>query len=110
MVAAPIYHISLDERGVAYISGTSMKIAHIAIDAERWSMTPQQIRENYPRLSLAQIYAALAYYYDHKEDIDARIALENEEYERLRARNPNPFTREQLVERSQQRQCGETTE
>ena len=97
MVAAPINHISLDERGVAYISGTTMKVAHIAIDAETWGMTPQQIQENYPHLSLAQVHAALAYYYDHKDAIDARIAQENKEYERLRADNPNPFTREQLA-------------
>ena len=108
MVAAPINHIRLDERGVAYISGTTMKVAHIAIDAEIWGLTPRQIQENYPHLSLAQIHAALAYYYDHKGDVDAWIAQENAEYERLRAQNPNPFTREQLAERSKQRQRGET--
>jgi uncharacterized protein (DUF433 family) len=94
----------LDERGVAYISGTSMKVAHIVIDAERWHMTPQQIQENYPRLTLDQIQAALAYYHDHRNDIEAQISQENEEYERLRAENPNPFTREQFAERSKQRQ------
>ena len=60
MAAAPIYHISLDERGVAYIAGTSMKIADIAIDSKTWGMTPQEIQENDPRLSLAQTYAAQA--------------------------------------------------
>jgi uncharacterized protein (DUF433 family) len=97
-------YISLDERGVAYINGTSMKVAHIAIDAERWGMTPQQIQENYSRLTLDQIDAALAYYHNHRDDIEAQISQENEEYERLLAENPNPFTREQLVERSKQRQ------
>jgi uncharacterized protein (DUF433 family) len=110
MVAAPIHHINLNERGVAYIAGTSMKVAHIAIDAETWGMTPQQIRDNYPHLSLAQIHAALAYHYDHKDTIDAQIALETEEYERLRAESPNPFTREQLHERWQRRQRGERPE
>jgi uncharacterized protein (DUF433 family) len=59
MAAAPIY-LSLDERGVAYIAGTSMKIADIAIDSMTWGMTPQEIQENDPRLSLAQIYATQA--------------------------------------------------
>lgn len=110
MVVAPINHVSLDKNGVAYISGTTMKMAHIAIDAETWGMTPQQIQENYPRLSLAQVHAALAYYYDHKDAIDARIAQEKEEYERLRVENPNPFTREQLAERWKQRPRSETPE
>ena len=106
MIAAPIHHISLDERGIAYIAGTAMKVAHVAIDAEMWGMTPQQIQENYPRLSLAQIHAALSYYYDHRDVIDAQIAQEAAEYEQLRAEFPNPFTREQLYERWQQRQTG----
>ena len=110
MVAAPIHHISLDERGVAYIDGTSMKVAHIAIDSETWGMTAQQIQDNYPYLSLAQIHAALAYYYDHKDAIDAQIAEGVREYEGLRNEFPNPFTREQLQERWQRRQRGEPLE
>jgi uncharacterized protein (DUF433 family) len=96
MVDAPIEHISLDESGTAYIRGTTLKVADLAIDAETWGMTARQIRENHPRLSLAQIHAALAYYYDHKDAIDAQIAREVEEVERLRAKNPNPLTRQQL--------------
>src|SRR5947209_8586657 len=101
MVAAPIQHISLDERGIAYLDGTAMKVSHIAIDAQKWGMTAQQIQENYPRLSLGQIYAALAYYYDHQEAIDAQIAQEVAEVERLRAELPNPLTREQFAERQE---------
>jgi uncharacterized protein (DUF433 family) len=110
MVAAPIHHISLDERGIAYIAGTSMKVAHIVIDSQTWSMTPPQIQDNYPHLSLAQIHAAMAYYYDHKDTIDAQIAQAAEEYERLRIALPNPFTREQLHERWERRQRGEQPE
>ena len=32
MVAAPINRISLDERGVAYISGTRIKVWHLAVE------------------------------------------------------------------------------
>ena len=110
MVAAPIHPISLDERGIAYIAGSSMKVAHIAIDAQTWGMTAQEIQDNYPHLSLAQIHSALAYYYDHRDTIDEQIAQDTEEYERLRAEFPNPFTREQLHERQQQRQRGQQTE
>jgi uncharacterized protein (DUF433 family) len=107
MVVAPIDHICLDERGTAYIAGTSLKVAAIAIDAVTWEMTPQQIQENYPKLSLAQIHAALAYYYDHQAEIDAQLAAWDAEYEKLRTANPNPLTREQLEERLQRRQSSE---
>ncbi|MEG4938928.1 hypothetical protein [Microcoleus sp. F4-D5] len=36
-------------------------------------------------MNLAQVYAALAYYYANKKQIDAEIAAENAESERLEA-------------------------
>ena len=39
--------------------------------------TPEQMLEEYPSLTLAQIHAALAYYYDNREEIEQ--ALEEEE-------------------------------
>jgi uncharacterized protein (DUF433 family) len=108
VTAAPIYHICIDERGVAYIDGTTIKVADIVIDATTWAMTPQQIQENYPKLSLAQIYAALSYYHDHRAEIDRQLAAWDAEYEKLRAENPNPLTRQQLQERRRGRPSDET--
>lgn len=101
MGTAPIHHVNLDECGIAYIAGTSMKVAHIVIDVQTWGMTPQEIQDNYPSLSKAQIHAALAYYYDNNEIVDEQIAQGAEEYKRLRAEFPNPLTREQLHQRWQ---------
>jgi hypothetical protein len=39
----------------------------------------------YPHLSLAQIYAAFAYYHDHQNELDAQIEQSVETYERLKA-------------------------
>ena len=36
--------------------------------------TPEQIHEMYPDATLAQIHAALAYYYDHVDEIEADLA------------------------------------
>jgi hypothetical protein len=50
--------------------------------------TPEQILEKYPDLTLAQVHAALTYYYDNLEQIDAYIAEDeawDERYERDRA-------------------------
>jgi uncharacterized protein (DUF433 family) len=102
MVAAPINHIVLDERGVAYIAGTRIKVRHVVIQHSAWNQSPQQIREAYPQLSLGQIYAALAYYCDHQEPIDAEIAAADRLVEELRAQHPNPLTRAQLEERLRQ--------
>jgi hypothetical protein len=48
----------------------------------------EQIRAQYPHLSLAQIHAALAYYYDHQPELDARIAQTLRETDTLRGALP----------------------
>jgi uncharacterized protein (DUF433 family) len=54
------------------IAGTSLEVAVIAIAKIVHGQTPEEIAADY-NLSLPQVYAALAYYYDHKEEIDATI-------------------------------------
>jgi uncharacterized protein (DUF433 family) len=44
--------------------------------------TPEEIHVKVPHLSLAQIYDALSFYYDHQADIDADIEANREEYVR----------------------------
>jgi len=44
--------------------------------------TPEEIQVKLPHLSLAQIYDALSFYYDHQADIDADIEANREEYVR----------------------------
>ena len=65
--------VQIDSRGVARIAGTRMKVAHIAEEHTRLGMTPEQIVEAHPHLSLAQVSAALAYYYGNREAIEAEI-------------------------------------
>lgn len=66
------------------IAGTRITVENIAIDFNA-GMSPQQIIDERPHLTLAQIYAALTYYYANKKQIDAEIAAENAEWERLEA-------------------------
>jgi uncharacterized protein (DUF433 family) len=108
MITAPINHICLDDRGVAYISGTRIKVRHIAGERKAHGASAEQIQEAYPHLSLGQIYAALAYYYDHQELIDAEMAAAAQYAEAMRAQNPNPVTREQLEARLKPREDGST--
>ena len=51
------------------IAGTDIKVSQIASEAEHSAMTPDQIVEAHPHLSLADVHAALAYYYDHQHAI-----------------------------------------
>ena len=67
--------ISTDPRvrnGRPCIVGTSLEVSVIAIAKIVQGQEPDEIAANY-ELTLAQVYAALAYYYENKQAIDASI-------------------------------------
>jgi len=66
-------HIELNSESVPIISGTTTKVIEIVQDhlAHHWDA--EVIHRQYPYLSLAQIHAALTYYYDHEQEIEQEI-------------------------------------
>jgi uncharacterized protein (DUF433 family) len=93
-------HIYLDDLGRAWIDDTRTKVDLVVLDTNEYHLGPEEIREQHPHLTLGQIHAALAYYHDHKAEIDAQIEEDYREYQAMRAANPNPLTREQLLEKA----------
>ena len=51
------------------IRGTGIKVSQVAFEYERKAMTPDEIVEAHPHLSLADVHSALAFYYDNLESI-----------------------------------------
>jgi uncharacterized protein (DUF433 family) len=78
-------HIWIDERGVAWIDRTNVKVVEVVLDKLAHGSSAEEMHFQYPHLSLSQIYAALAYYHDHQAEMDAQIDRSAREYERLRA-------------------------
>ena len=73
MQTTPTAHIHLDERGVAWIDDTNVKVVEVVLDKLAHGSSPEEIHFQHPHLSLAQIHAALSYYYDHQQEIDTSI-------------------------------------
>jgi uncharacterized protein (DUF433 family) len=65
--------IDLDDTGIAWIHGTRIKVIEVAVDKLAHGSSPEEIHFQYPHLSLAQVHAALAYYYEHQSELDAEI-------------------------------------
>jgi uncharacterized protein (DUF433 family) len=64
------------------IAGTGVSVRRIA----GWynqGMVPEEIAAEIPHLTLAQVHAALAYYLANRDQMDAEIAAERAEAERL---------------------------
>ena len=74
-------HIEIDERGIAWITGANTKVIEVVLDKLAYGWSPEEIHFQHPYLSLAQIHAALTYYYDHQTDFDAEIIRQLKEVE-----------------------------
>ena len=65
----------------AFVVGTRIRVQDIVSDHERHGLTPEEIVREYPHLSLAQVHAALAYYFDHRDDVRRQMKAD-EQYAR----------------------------
>jgi uncharacterized protein (DUF433 family) len=100
MATTVTVHIHLDARGRAWIDDTNVKVIEVVLDKLAWGLSPEEIHEGYPDLSLAQIHAALAHDYDHQAEFDAEIERQLREYEEMRAQAKDQPTRQQLLEKA----------
>ena len=82
-------HIRLDEKGVAWIDHTRVKVIEVAMDWLAHRSTPEEMHFQYPHLSVAQIQAALAFYHDHKPEFDQTMAGSLARAEKLAVENTN---------------------
>ena len=97
MIAAePVTHIRLDAQGAAWIDDTNVKVLEVAVDKLAHHCSAEEIREQYPHLTLSQVYAALAYYHDHPELFDAQIQQDLREVDALRETAGEPPKAERL--------------
>lgn len=93
-------HITIDEKGAARIDGTRMKVIHVIETWKAGATSPELIQAAHPFLSLAQVHAAFAYYYDHQGEIDAHIARTLAEFDKAQAAQSQTPGLEKLRETS----------
>lgn len=86
MDVASSSHIRLDERGVAWIDDSNIKVIEVALEHVAHGSNAEEIhREHRGYLTRGQIHAALAWYYDHRDVFDEEIERGAKEHDRLRA-------------------------
>ena len=74
--------------GKPRIAGHRITVAHIAIWHERLGKCADEIATEYD-LTLADVYAALAYYFDHRDEINQSIEDSKEFVKTLRQKTPS---------------------
>lgn len=83
-IATEYKHISLGDRDIPFIEGTSMKLVELVTSVQAYGWSPEELHFQYPHLSMSQIYSALAYYWDNKKKIDVDLKQRFEYAEQLR--------------------------
>src|SRR5438552_10050737 len=96
MVAVLNSLIELDERGVAWIVGANTKVKEIVLDKLAYGWSPEEMHFQHPHLSMAQIHAALAYYYENQNKLDDEIRRDLEEVDQLRSQSESSALRSKL--------------
>ena len=75
------------------VAGTGLRVTDVALAHAVHSRTTDDIVADY-EISLAQVYAALSYYYDHKTELDEDIlqqVLQARSFKDQRRSNENPL-------------------
>jgi uncharacterized protein (DUF433 family) len=70
--------------GCPIIAGTGVTVRRIAVDY-KMGLSAEEIAAEIPHLTLAQVYAALTYYHLNKDEIEADLAFQEAEADRVEA-------------------------
>ncbi len=71
--------------GKPCIAGTRIRVQDIYVWHELQSRSPEEIVSDFPQLTLADVHAALAYYFDHREEIQREMKAADELAARMQA-------------------------
>ena len=71
-----------------------MKVVELVTSIKAYGWSPEELGFQYPHLTMSQIHSALAYYWDHKQEIDADVERRFQEAEKLRLEaGESPFAK-----------------
>ncbi|NWF71034.1 MAG: DUF433 domain-containing protein [Chloroflexi bacterium] len=97
--------IRFNADGVALIGRTRVPLAAV-ITAFRQGDSAEQIVDSYDSLSLSDVYAVIAYYLRHREQVDAYLAQQRADTQAARldleSRHPEMFTLQGRLRRLKQ--------
>jgi uncharacterized protein (DUF433 family) len=85
--------------GKPRIAGHRIRVQDIYVWHELQGQTPEEIVANFPQLTLGDVHGALAYYWDHKDEMHRRMAEDEAFVEEMRRNSPPSRLKEKLAAR-----------
>lgn len=71
------------------IEGHRVRVQDIAVEHEWQALSPEEICQQHPGLTLAEVYSALAYYHDHRDAILSDLEADRQAVEEFRRAYPD---------------------
>ena len=85
-------HVILNGDNVPVIAGINMKVIELVLGRMAYGWSPEELHFQHPYLTLGQIYSALAYYWDHQEELNLDIERRFQFVDQIRrAMGPSPL-------------------
>ncbi len=66
-------HVGLNKEEVLVMLGLTMKVVEYILPHFAYGWIPGELHFQFPHLTMLQIHSALAYYWDHQEELDKDI-------------------------------------
>jgi uncharacterized protein (DUF433 family) len=90
--------VTLDKDGVARVGGTRVTLDTV-VHAFARGATAEEIAQQYPSLSLSDIYATISFYLQNKETVDTYLKEREEKARVVREENEKWFDQRGIRER-----------
>lgn len=104
-IAAEAVPLTTDDNGVIRVGDTRVTLDTV-VGAFQEGATAEEILHQYPSLSLADIYAVIAYYLRRRQEVDAYLAERHAQADEVRQQNEARLDPEGLRDRLLARQAG----
>lgn len=75
--------------GKACIVGHRIRVMDIVVHHEHRGLSPEEILAVFPSITLADIHAAITYYFDNRDEISAEFAKDEALAEQFKGRFPS---------------------
>ena len=76
-IATAYEHLSFDDEGDPIFAETRFKALHLIREHVAYGWSAEELAVNHPQLSLGQVYAALAWYADHRVQVEEKLNAES---------------------------------
>ena len=86
--------------GKPCIAGTRVRVQDIYVWHELQGRSADEIVSEFPQVTMGDVYAALTYYWDHRDEIHAQMQESAEFVDRMKAKHPSPLAGKHAPERS----------